>query len=219
MVRGIACLMVGSVITAASAGAQVSRRGGQEVEPGYWVGLSIGYQDGITTTDNRTDATWAFSYAAQLRATLEKVLQPGVSIGVAAGFSTPSLTYTGGQFDVACPGICQGHADITQYLAFLHGTLGGVRGIGFHWIYQIEAGATQFSNFRDQVTNTQIVSNSGSYDFTFGVGGGAGYDLSPTMNLYAIPAWDIILHPQSTAVTAQNAPQMTSFRVGIRVGF
>lgn len=215
MFRGIAYVLLGSMVMAASAGAQI----GSGAEPGYWVGLSVGYQDGVTTTDSRTNATWAFSYAAQLRATFEKVLQPGISVGIAAGFSTPSLTYTGGPFDAACPGICQGHADITQYLAFFHGTFGGMRGVGLHWIYSLEGGVTQFSDFREETTDTQIASNSGSYDFTFGLGGGAGYSLSPTMDLYAIGGWDMILHPQSTDVTAQRPPQMTTLNVGLRVGF
>ena len=178
----------------------------------------MGYVQGLTTTDNQTNATWTFGYAAQLRATLEKALQPGVSIGISAGFSNPALTYYGSGFDPVCPGQCQAHADVTQYLAFLHGGLGG-RGIGFHGLYTLEAGVTQFANFRDVVTDTQLGPSSGSYDFTFGLGGGFGYTISPTVDIYAEEVGDFILHQQSSQVTNTSAPHTFTLRAGFRVGF
>jgi hypothetical protein len=218
MVRRIALGALASVVLAASAGAQVGRRGQYAADPGYWVGLSVGYVTGLTTTDNQTNATWAFGYSAQLRATLEKSLQPGVSIGISAGFSNPSLTYYGAGFDPTCPGPCQAHADVTQYLAFLHGGLGG-RNIGFHGIYTLEGGVTQFANFRDVLTDTQLGASSSSYDLTFGIGGGFGYTLSPTMEAYAEEVGDFILHQQSSQVTSQSAPHTFTLRAGLRVGF
>jgi len=217
MVRRIAWGALATVV-AASAGAQVGRRGQSSADPGYWVGLSLGYVTGLTTTDNRTNATWAFGYASQLRATLEKTVQPGLSIGVSAGFSNPSLTYDGAGFDPTCPGQCSAHADVTQYLAFVHGGFGGY-GVGFHGIYSLEGGVTEFTNFRDALTDTQLGSSSASYDFTFGLGGGFGYTLSPTMDLYAEEVGDFILHPQSSQVTSQTAPHTFTLRAGIRVGF
>ena len=212
--------VVGScMVDVADAGAQVGGRGRRQSssDPSYWVGLSIGYVEGMTTSDNKSDATWQFGYTSQIRATLEKALQPGVTLGISAGFSNPPLTYNGSGFDANCPGSCHAHADVSQYLAFVN--VGGRPTYGFHGGFTLEGGVTQFSNFRDDITDARLATASSSYDFTFGVGGGPGYNLSSSMDLYAVAGWDMILHPQSSTVTAQRPPQMTTFNVGVRVGF
>ena len=123
-------------------------------DPGYWVGLSIGYVDGITTTDEATGATWAFGYTSQFRATAEKTLSQGVTFGVAAGYASAPLTYRSAtSFNGDCPGSCLANADITQYLAFVRGG-GGPAGTGFRGTFSGEGGVTQFSKFRDRTTKT-----------------------------------------------------------------
>src|SRR4051812_47911779 len=84
------------------AGAQIGPRGRQQgsaADPGYWVGLSIGYVDGTTINDGDTGSSWRFGYTAQIRATLEKTLQRGVTVGASAGFSNAPLTYVSGFLD------------------------------------------------------------------------------------------------------------------------
>ena len=199
-------------VAAAAASAQGPRipRGGP-AEPGYWVGLSYGYLDGTSMSDGATNSRWEFGYSSQIRATFEKTIQRGISAGISAGFATAPMTYQG--FTTNCLGGCSATGDITQWLAFVHAG----SGLGFHGMYNLEGGITQFGHFRDRSTGTDLASGS-SNDFTFGFGGGLGYGFAPTMDMYIGEQWDIILHSQGTA-TNTEAPRQLTFRVGARVGF
>jgi hypothetical protein len=223
MLRRIVC-SIGLTCAATAAHAQMGRFPRQATpEPDYWVGLSIGYVEGITTTDDATGATWQFGYTSQIRATLEKTLQRGTTVGIAAGFSNAPLTYTSGftnGFSVpdGCGGVCRAEADVAQYTIFIHG--GGFGGYGgFHGLYNLETGVTQFTNFRDRDSGAKLQPTNGSYDATFGLGGGVGYTITPTADAYAAEMVDFVLHHQSSAVTAQSAPHFFTLRVGFRVGF
>lgn len=196
------------------AGAQIGRRGPQSADPGYWVGLSYGYLDGTTINDSRTDATWRFGYSSQLRATLEKTIQRGVSVGLSAGFTTAPLDYDGSSSGVVCSVRCSAKADITQWLATLRA--GGSS--GFHGAYNIEAGVTQFSHFRERSSGAALPPSSASSDFTFGFGGGFGYNFSPISEAYVGEQFQFVLHPQGDNAS-QSAPRLLTFRVGFRMGF
>jgi hypothetical protein len=206
-------------LSSADAAAQ-GRRGGRagfNAGPDYWVGLSYGYQNGITVNDGDTNAQWAFGYTQQIRATLEKSLQPGVSLGVSAGFSNAPLTYTttdpiaGG----ACGFQCSATGDITQYMAFIHG---GTSPTGFHGIYDLEAGFTEFSNFHTKDGDVKFGPTDAKYDFSFGLGGGVGYTMSRDADIYVTEIFDFVLHPQGNN-TSSSAPRLPVFRAGFRVGF
>jgi len=194
---------------------QIGRRGQQrDPDPGYWVGLSAGYVDGTTINDGDTGTTWAFGYMAQIRATLEKTLQRGITAGVSAGFSDAPLTYVSGYIDphTNCVQACAARANITQLMAFIHG--GGSP--GFHFVYDLEGGATEFSDFRINSTQESLAPTS-KYDFTFGFGGGLGYGFSPISDIYVSEMTDLVLHPSNG--TSTTAPRLFQFRAGFRVGF
>ena len=212
-------LAIGAVAAIGTAGgAQIGRRPVVHTGPSYWVGLSYGVLDGATIVDGNTGAEWQFGYSSQIRATFEKVLQPGFTGGVSAGFSTAPLTYSGGSvFNAAC-GSCRADADITQWLAFIHGGGGGLRAYGFHGEFDLEAGATSFSNFRVHDGGARLAPTNTSYDFTFGVGGGIGYSLSTDLDIYVAEVADWVLHDQGTNTTT-SAPRIYTFRLGGRVGF
>jgi hypothetical protein len=207
---------------AATSEAQIGRpRSTSSTDPGYWVGLSIGYLEGITTTDEATGATWRFGYTSQLRATIEKTLSPGTSVGVAAGYSTGPLTYySANQVTAACPGGCPAKADITQYLAFVRGGGGGFgAGTGLRGTFNAEGGVTRFSKFRDRIAETPLAPNGGSYDFTVGFGAGIGYRISQLSEVYIDQSYDFIFHKQSSTSTNQSVPRLLNFRGGFRFGF
>ena len=65
-------------------------------------------------------------------------------------------------------------------MAFIHG--GG--GAGFHFIYTLEGGVTQFGNFRAKIDDSKLPPTDAKYDFSFGLGGGVGYGLSTTSDIY-----------------------------------
>jgi hypothetical protein len=124
----------------------------------------------------------------------------------------PGSAGIGNSFD--CFDGCTAKADVTQWLAFLH--YGS--GLGFHGVYNLEAGITQFGNFREASTGDALPGGSSSNDFSFGLGGGAGYGFTPTMDGYVAENFDLVLHPQGANVTG-DAPRFFTFRIGFRAGF
>jgi hypothetical protein len=212
--RIIGALLVASAIPAHAQLGQ--RRVGGGADPGYWVGLSYGYVSGTTVSDNATSTTWQFGYTSQLRATVEKTVQPGVTIGASAGFATAPLTYSTAIASAACAGSCQANANITQYMGFIRS--GG--GPGFHGLYALEAGATEFSKFRTRDGDAPLPPAGAKYDLSFGLGAGFGYGFSRATEMYVGQHWDLVLHRQSTVNGENgNAPRISTFRGGFRVGF
>ena len=209
----VALLIAGSL----PASAQFPRpRPGVGIDPPYWVGLSYGYVSGTTISDPSSATTWEFGYTSQLRASIEKTIQPGVTLGASAGFATAPLTYISSSFSAACGGQCAANADITQYMAFVRA--GG--GLGVHFVYSLEAGMTEFSKFRTRDGNASLEPNTAKYDFSVGFGGGIGYGFSRTAEAYAGEQGDWVFHPQGSAAgTNTNAPRMYTFRAGLRLGF
>lgn len=197
--------------------AQIGRRPASSPEdPSYWVGLSYGYVDGIGLTDRDTRGSWQISYASQLRATLEKTLQHGVTVGAAAGFATAGLAYqNAGVTTPDCTQSCQANVDISQYVAFIR----RAGGPGFYTLLDFEAGITRFSNFHDRATGDVLPPTHATNDPTFGFGGGIGYGFSPTTSVYIAQQFDFVLHRQDTTVTAFSAPHVFSFGAGFRIGF
>jgi len=202
---------------AASAGAQIGRpRQGYGSDPAYWVGLSYGYMDGYSITDDDSQSHWSFAGTSQVRATLEKTIQRGITLGAAAGFSTTPLTYssfvTPGGGD-ACGGGCRAKADVTQFMAFVHGG----SGLGFHGVYDLEGGFTEFSNFRERSTDTRLAPTRANFSFTFSFGGGLGYGFSPITDVYVGETYELIVH--SSENETGSAPRALVFRAGFRIGF
>jgi len=204
------------VFVALPLSAQIGRRPAYSPDPPYWVGLSYGYVDGLGLTDRDTRGSWRFSYASQIRATIEKTVQRGVTFGAAAGFTTANLSYQNvGLTTPNCAVACQASADVTQYLAFIR----RAGGPGFFPLFDLEAGITRFSNFHDRTTGDVLPPSHASNDFTFGFGAGFGYGFSPTTSLYVGNQFDLVLHPQDENVTTFSAPRIYSLRAGFRVGF
>lgn len=212
----MALAIVGLVAAASTSSAQIGRRSGPS-QPGYWVGLSLGYVDGTSMSDDNTGAIWRFGYTSQITASFEKSLAAGSSIGISAGFSTAPLSYTAGNgLTSDCLGSCDARADVTQLLAFFRGNTGGE--VGLRFFYQAEGGVTEFGNFRDRSNDAKLPPSNASNDPTFGFGGGISYALTPIAELYVGQMWDIVLHHQASA-ESQTAPRMSTFRGGFRIGF
>jgi hypothetical protein len=211
----VALLLAGTV----AAGAQFPRLPGQGgsygPEPGYWVGLSYGYVSGTTIDDPASATTWQFGYTSELRGTIEKTMGQGFTVGASAGFATAPLTYSPSIGSPACPISCAADANISQYMAFVRaGT-----GMGFHTIYELEAGATEFSKFRTRDADSTLAPDQAKYDFSFGLGGGFGYGFSRMSEAYVGYHWDLVLHPQGNGGGVRDAPRRETFRAGFRLGF
>ncbi len=184
-------------------------------QPQTWVGLSVGFIDGMTIDDGQTASEWQFGYSTQVRASLEMAVQGDMTVGLAAGFSTAPLVYSSYDGFGECAFSCTGHADITQIL----GTLRGGGGLGLHGIYELEAGVTEFSNFREDFSNVQLPPNS-RWDFSFAFGGGVGYGLAGMGEIFAAEEIGTVLQANNDNNNIQvNPPRIFTTRIGWRYGF
>ena len=214
MLRRTVCSML--VAFAATTQAQIGRqRPVQPSGPDYWVGLSVGYLDGASLSDDATGALWRFGYSTVLRGTFEKTIARGTTVGLAAGFATAPLTYEGGSSSGACGFGCRADADIAQYTVFIRA--GG--GPGFHVLFNGEGGVTQFSKFREHATEVSLPPKDSGYDTTLGFGAGFSYGFSSITDAYVEQMTDFVLHRQSSDAINQSAPRLYSFRGGFRIGF
>ena len=194
--------------------AQIIRRPPQTLEPPYWVGVSIGLAQASSVHDGTTGSQWQFGTAAQYRATLEKRLQPGVSIGVSAGFATVPLTYTGSS--AGCVGGCDAKADIMQLHALFHAG----SGMGLHQIVELGLGTTGYSNFRTEFGGTKLAPTSADYDLSFAFGYGFGYGLSAKSALEVVQELGTAIHQRTGLSGGESSlPRLYTTRLGVRFGF
>jgi hypothetical protein len=204
---------VALIAAQAVAGAQYPRNPRTQMPTSnYYVGLSYGLYELGTLEDGKTGNEWNFGYTTQLAATLEKTLSGGGAIGVIAGFASPRLTYRPiGTFDPTC---CTAKADVTQLLATAR--LGGGF-YGFRSSIVIDAGATQFANFRDAATDLKLT-GGGAWDPTFGTGYELGVALTPKTDVYFSFSFLFVLHDQGNAVST-TPPFNHTMKIGVRQGF
>jgi hypothetical protein len=194
--------------------AQIIRRPPQTLEPPYWVGVSIGLAQASSVHDGTTDSQWQFGTAAQYRATLEKRLQAGLSIGVSAGFATVPLTYSG--ISAGCAGGCDAKADIMQLHALFHAG----SGMGLHQVVELGLGATGYSNFRTEVGGTKLAPTAADYDLSFAFGYGFGYGLSPKSAIEVVQEFGTAIHQRTGLAGGESSlPRLYTTRIGVRFGF
>lgn len=181
----------------------------------YWVGVSYGLFELGTYQDGKTNTTWQFGYTSELAATLEKSLSAGSAVGVMAGFASPRLNYFPSNTFLDCSaGNCTARADVTQILGT--GRIGG--GLyGFRSSLVLEAGATQFSNFRDQATGDKLP-GGGSWDLTFGTGYDLGISVAQKTDFYLETNLLWVLHDPGNNVSA-TPPFNYALKIGLRQGF
>lgn len=217
-------LLVVIAMAATAQGQRGQRRSSYSSGPDYWIGLSYGLQDGIDLTDGNTNTTWDFGYTSQIRASLEKRLQGGVSLGLAAAFATAPLTYgstlpTPGTIctgSCACSTPCTAHANISQYLVTVRT---GGDGPGLHNGFLLEGGVTQFADFRDRETNATLPPTNASYDPTFSIGYGLSYGLSSTSEIFGSETLGTVLHSQGSSAVQSTPPRIYTTSIGLRIGF
>jgi hypothetical protein len=196
---------------AAAAHAQIiDSRIGRTRDPIAWTSLSIGWFRQNPLCDQETNACWDFGSAPQWRGTLEFPMGRGATVGGAATIARVPLVYNGGIGANSCVQ-CDADANIVQYLANVR--IGG--GSGFHQVIDLNAGTTVFSNFRS-TTGTRLGGKAVT-DWSFSVGYGFGYSLSPRMQIMLLQEYGLVIHARQSG-SAERTAQQSTIRIGGRVG-
>lgn len=181
--------------------------------PLAWTSLSIGWLQQQGLCDPDSGACWDFGSAPQWRASLELPKGQGASFGVAATMSRLPLIYSSGLATGNSCLRCDADANVTQIMGQLH--LGG--STGFHQVIDIGAGMTMFSNFRERTGGTRLGDGKTKQDFSFSIGYGFGYALSPRAQIMLVQDYGLIIHKRQPG-ESNNTAQQSNLRVGVRFG-
>lgn len=181
--------------------------------PKWWGSVWGGYQWANTVSDRSTAAHWNFDAGWMFRGTLEREVATNTAIGVAFNYTRMPLTFNSFTAAGGCLR-CDADATIATYGLLLRN--GG--GPGLHVVYELFAGAMQFSKFTfsDPAQNRGDISD---IDFAFSGGTGFGYGMSQDFQVIALYEMGRNIHESSGS---QNTRRLTTHhiaRVGLRVGF
>lgn len=199
------------LVSAVTLDAQIidSRRVGTG-EPIAWTSLSVGWLQHGGLCDPDSNSCWGFGSAPQFRASLDMPVGRGATIGIAGTTAKVPLRYDGGLLS-NCSG-CDADANVSQLFANLH--IGG--GSGLHQVIDVNAGMTFFSNFR-RTTGEKLDPAKMVSAFSFDIGYGFGYALSPRFQLMLLQDWGLVIHKRMSGQTNNSANQTTT-RIGARYG-
>ena len=207
----------GTVLTLTLALATASSSAsGQIIRPGAsltsrtWASIGAGVVQSQTIEDYATLTEWDFGTILQWRASVERTLRNGGSVGLAGAISRPSLSYYGAGCDP-----CDASANFFQALAAFR--IGG--GTGFHQVIELHAGVTGFSNFRRGSDDAQLDPRETVLDPTFAVGYGFGYGFSENTQISVVQEYGAMLHRSDRAPSGTNSlRQMQTTRFAFRIG-
>jgi hypothetical protein len=203
------------VIATSAADAQIIRRPVRSQGPTQWVGFTAGLVQPALLHDGTTSSTWDFGSATEFRLSYEKVLEgAGSSFGVAGGYASAPLLYTGGNGGTVCLSGCDAKATVMQLLAIFHGG----DGLGFHQAFELTGGATAYSGFKT-TDNERLAPTKTDVDLSFSIGYGFGYGLSPTSSIEVVQAIGLSIHQKTgLAANESNMPRSSTTRISFRLG-
>jgi hypothetical protein len=211
-----ALTVLATLLSAAAAGAPaaaqerfpVARRAG----PTAWASLSVGLFQVSTMYDPTSNSDWDFGSIVQFRGSLEREIQRSASLGAVASFARAPLTYFGPE----CAAGCNADAGVWQALALFR--IGGGGMFGLHQVIELEAGATGFTNFREN--GGTALSPRSVVDPTFNLGYGFGYSFSPNTQLTVVQQFGLMVHRKGDRPNGDesNVPRTSVTRIGVRLG-
>ena len=205
---GVAALATMAATTVA--GAQIMRRPVSRPVVN-WAGASIGLVQGFGVADGTTSSAWNFGSGLAYAARLEHPLQGGaLGFGVQASYARLPLSYSSSSFNG------DAKATVTELTAVLrYGA-----GYSFHPIYELQAGAIGFSDFRSTGVTPEVkLSTSTDYDPKFAIGYGFGFGLSSRASIDIVQELGWIFHQRDGLSGSSSYPRMTVTRLGGKLAF
>lgn len=206
-------------LLSSSAGAQIIRAPQQPRERTAWTSLSFGFMQLDDVVDGTTGSQWLFGSTVQYRATIEKTVQRGSTIGMSGSFARVPLTYVPltGVAPVECDPSCDADATVTQLFATFHAGAGGI--IGFHQVIDLGVGATGYSSFRARNAGTKLPPTTLDADLTISIGYGFGYSLSPDMQVDLVQEYVLSMHQRTGLAGGEGTlGRHYTTRLGVRFG-
>ena len=209
----LALLTVLAALPVSGAGAQIIRgdRFGLR-DPQTWVSATYGWQEGWTVFDGRTGSRWDLGDTQLYGGSIERVVSSGVTVGVRAHTSQPSVRYIGTGASTAT----EADMRVTHALGVVHVTSGRQ----LRSVFELGLGATIYSDFRERVTGARLGTESTDADFAFVFVYGLGYSFSRNFQVDVVQDLGTSLH-QKTGLTAgeDRSARISTTRLVARYGF
>ena len=179
-----------ALVTAAPLGAQIIRPApARAAEPTWFGSLGVGLSNPSGIDDGESQATWLFDSGVSFRASLERAVGSGASLGLVATYGRFPLTYDSfGTGPSACAGGCDADADVITAQALFH--IGG--GLGLHQVIELQAGVTNYRNF--QASDGSTLPPESDTDFSVAAAYGIGFGLSRALSLSLVQEFGAAMH-------------------------
>lgn len=198
-----------ALLAAAEAHAQIVRPRFQVSQPSMWVSASGALQNAFSVQDGATNSVWQFGSGYPLGVAVEKALTGGVTAGVRGSTGRIPLTYTSGQ------GSYTADARVSQVM----GTVRLSSGSSFHSVFELSAGVTHFSEFRERNDGFALAPMSGDTDFSFSFGYGFGYSFNPRFAIDVVQDQTTAIHQKDgLAASDDSSNRFGMTRLIARIG-
>jgi hypothetical protein len=201
------------------AGAQIIRGGRFGLrDPQTWVSATLGWQEGWTVIDGSTASRWYIGDTQQYGGSIEHAVAGGVTVGMRAVTSAPSVRYEQRNTPTLGGGLSISPADarITQALGVVHVTTGRQ----LRSVFELGLGTTIYSPMRYQDTGATIDASRTDTDFAFSFTYGLGYSISRNLHVDVVQDLATSVH-QKTGLEAgeDRSARVRSTRLVARYGF
>ena len=208
----LALLTILVVLPVSGAGAQIIRGRLGLRDPQTWVTATVGWQEGWRVNDGRTSSRWDLGDTQLYGASIEHAVASGITLGVRATTSQPSVNYT----STTAPAVSQADTRITQALGVVHVTTGRQ----LRSVFELGLGATIYSDFRERGTDLRLGPANTDSDFTFVFVYGLGYSFTRNFHVDVVQDLGTSLH-QKTGLAAgeDTSARISSTRLVARYGF
>lgn len=226
-------LLTTALLVGAAAPLAAQIRGGrrpmaQQPDHGWWFSGGANAVTLNDIADGRTNTRWKFGADPlwQFRATLEKALDEGSTLGIAAGYGVVDVTLEPLVVVPSLPGavsrVCASGCEAQTELYTLTGQFrsgGGQR--GFHTIFVLAGGANAFRNFTVRATGDSVPGLTKlQTDLGGTLGGGFAYALSRGLVVELIQDFGIGWHSKENLADGQGRTYRSrSTRAGLRFQF
>jgi hypothetical protein len=193
-------------------GAQIIRGGRLTLrDPQTWLSATVGWQEGWRVFDGRTASRWDIGDTQQFGASVERAVSHGITLGVRANTSQPSVNYS---TTSGVPPTAQADTRITQALGVVHVTTGR----DIRSVFELGLGATIYSDFRERGTGARLGPASDA-DFTFVFVYGLGYSFSRNFHVDVVQDLGTALHQKAGLSAGEDTSiRISSTRLVARLG-
>ena len=182
-------------------------------DPRLWISAGPAMFQSQSINDGRSNTVWQLGTAIQYRAAAELGFSGGTAVGLTATIANVPMTY----YSSACQNGCDGDVTIRGLALGFHA---GASETGLHQIIEASAGVVEFMDFDIDASDQVLgVIERSDVDFSFQIGYGIGFQISPRFQVGLVQDVGVIWHQKDDLpADASNVAQQRVTRLTVRYG-